>query len=266
MEEIRVAVAGGDIFCAFAGPPEATAPALLLLHGWTLDHRMWAPQFAAFATSRLLLAPDRRGFGASSAPPDLTREADDAIALLDRFEQPSAVIVGMSQAGRVALDFALRFGARVSGLVLQGAPANGVTPGPEESETIAIVEYAALARAGRLEEMKRRWREHPLMRTTMPGARAAAELMLEDYDGRDLNAANYLRDAEPQILARIAAPALVITGERDTPWRRRAGDGLARALPNAARTEIASAGHLCNLDQPEAFNRTLADFIARIGT
>lgn len=260
----RFVVGGGEVACARAGDAHA-GPALVLLHGWTLDHRMWAPQFAAFATEHFVLAPDRRGFGASSAPPDLAREADDVIALLDRFERQHAVVVGMSQAGRVALDFAMRFGARTRGLVLQGAPASGVTPGPAESETIPIVEYAALARNGRLQAMKRLWREHPLMRTTAPDARIVVDLILDDYGGRDLGSANYLRDLESRDLARINAPALVITGALDTPWRRRASDALARALPNASRVEIADAGHLCNLDQPAAFNRALGDFIARIG-
>jgi pimeloyl-ACP methyl ester carboxylesterase len=186
------------------------------------------------------------------------------IALLDHFARPTAILVGMSQAGRVALDFAVRFADRTGGLVLQGAPASGVTPGPDESETIPIVEYAALARAGRLDEMKRRWREHPLMGANDPAARLAAERILDAYAGRDLGAASYLRDAEPQDLARISAPALVITGALDTPWRRRAGDALARTLANAERIEIADAGHLCNLDRPKAFNAALSGFLARI--
>ncbi len=256
-----IGVDGGDIACAHAGKASAE-PALVLLHGWTLDHRLWAPQMAAFARERLVLAPDRRGFGASSAPPDLAREADDLVAIFDHFAVQRAIVVGMSQAGRVAIDFALRFPDRVCGLVLQGAPASGVTPGPDEDETIPIVEYAALARAGRLDEMKRRWRLHPLMHTTAPEAAQIADTMLEAYAGRDLGATSYLRDSEPRDLAQIKAPALVITGALDTPWRRRAGDALARALGDAQRLEIQGSGHLCNLDQAEAFNHALANFIA----
>lgn len=257
----RIGVPSGDIACAHAGKASA-APALVLLHGWTLDHRMWAPQLAEFAPDRLVLAPDRRGFGASSAPPDLAREADDLVAILDHFAVQSAIVVGMSQAGRVAIDFALRFPDRVCCLVLQGAPASGVTPGPDKDESIPIVEYAALARAGRLDEMKRRWRLHPLMRTTAPEAALVADAMLESYAGRDLGATSYLRDSEPRDLALIKAPALVVTGTLDTPWRRRAGDALARALDNAERIEIEGGGHLCNLDQAPAFNHALANFLA----
>ncbi len=259
----RIGVDSGDIVCAQAGDASA-ASTLVLLHGWTLDHRMWAPQLAAFAVDRFVLAPDRRGFGASSAAPDLAREADDVIALLDHFARPSAILVGMSQAGRVALDFAVRFADRTRGLVLQGAPASGVTPGPGEDETIPIVEYAALARSGHLQEMKRLWRTHPLTQTATPAARSAVDRMIESYAGRDLAAASSLRDSESHDLARISAPALVITGALDTPWRRRASDALARVLPGATRAEIAEAGHLCNLDQPESFNREIARFIAML--
>jgi pimeloyl-ACP methyl ester carboxylesterase len=262
METTRIAVDGGDLLCAHAGQPSAQPP-LVLLHGWTLDHRMWAPQLTAFATERLVIAPDRRGFGASSAPPDLAREADDVDALLHHFGCRHAAVLGMSQAGRVALDFATRYATRLAALVLQGAPASGVTPGPGEDEVIPIVEYERLAREGRLDEMKRLWRAHALMRTHDASAAHAAETILADYAGRDLGAASYLRDAERHDLASIGAPAVVITGSLDTPWRRHAGDALARAIPGATRKEIADAGHLCNLDRPEAFNEALRDFLAR---
>ncbi|MBI1187013.1 MAG: alpha/beta fold hydrolase [Alphaproteobacteria bacterium] len=261
---VHIDVDGGALYCAHAGDPHAAAPALILLHGWTLDHRMWGPQVAAFARERLVLAPDRRGFGRSSAPPDLAREADDVAALLDAFERARAVILGMSQAGRVALDFALRFPDRVSALVLQGAPASRVTPGPDAVEMIPIVEYAQLARAGRLDEMKRLWGAHPLMHATTPEAAATAGQILADYAGRDLGAAPSLRDSDPQHLAAITAPALVIAGEHDTPWRRRAADALAASLPHAQRVAIAGGGHLCNLDRAPAFNAALGAFLARI--
>jgi 3-oxoadipate enol-lactonase len=222
---------------------------------------MWAPQLGALGGWFRLAALDRRGFGSSTARPGLGQEADDVARALDQLGMARATIVGMSQAGRVALDFALRFPDRLDALVLQGAPLGGVTPGPEPDETIPIVEYSALVRAGRLDEMKRRWRTHALMRTMSPEAARAAEEMVRDYVGRDLGAASDLRDAEPQDLARISAPALVITGAQDTPWRRRSGDALAKALANARRVEIESAGHLCNLCRPDAYNSALRNFV-----
>jgi pimeloyl-[acyl-carrier protein] methyl ester esterase len=257
LENAELAADDGAISYTRAG----AGAAIVLLHGWTLDRRMWAPQFDALSDTHLLIAPDRRGFGRSSAPPDLSQEADDVVRLLDVVRAERAVIVGMSQAGRVALDFALRFADRTQGLVLHGAPLGGVTPGPSDDEAIPIVEYAALVGAGRLDEMKRRWRAHPLMRTTNAQAAACAEAMLADYQGRDLAGESMavVEEADP---ARIAAPALVITGALDTPWRRRAGDALASKLANASRVEIEGAGHLCNLCAPDAYNTALTRFLS----
>ncbi len=257
-----IAVAGGEIACAHGASKRRARAAACCTAGPSIT-ACGRRRCARSPRDRLVLAPDRRGFGASSAPADLAREAEDVAAVLDHFSVARAVIVGMSQAGRVALDFALRYPERAAALVLQGAPLAGVTPGPDESETIPIVEYAALARAARLDEMKRRWLAHPLMRTHSPAATRAARAMLDAYEGRDLAAISYLRDAEAHDLARIKAPALIITGALDTPWRRRASDALARALPEATRAEIAEAGHLCNLDRPEAYNAALAALLAR---
>jgi pimeloyl-ACP methyl ester carboxylesterase len=258
MGEIRIAVAGGDIFCAHAGE---AGPALLLLHGWTLDHRMWAPQIEAFSGSHLVICPDRRGFGRSSAPAGIEHEAEDFAHVLDRFGARNAIIVGMSQAGRVVLEFALRFPERTKGLVLHGARAGAPDTRPE----IPISEYAALVRAGNLGEMKRGWSAHPLMQTRSNEAARAASAMLQSYDGRDLlRSQTDLPELTNADLGGISAPALVIVGTEDTPQRARAGKWLAQKLPNAEHAEIPSAGHLCNLCQPKAYNEILACFIARV--
>ncbi len=255
MIEADLAVDGGALSYTQAGEGRP----LVLLHGWTLDRRMWGPQVAEFSHTHLVIAPDRRGFGRSSAPPDLFREADDVARLLDGAHAARAVVVGMSQAGRVALDFAHRFPDRTDAIVLQGAPF-AAPSAPADEDAIPVAAYAALARAGRLAEMKDQWRTHPLMRTSTPEAEACAAAMLADYAGRDLvvEAPSQARDVDP---ARVTAPALVITGARDTPWRRRAGDALALALPEASRTEIDGAGHLCNLCAPAAYNDVLAHFL-----
>ena len=65
----EVAVAGGTLPICMAGEG---AP-VILLHGWTLDHRMWAPQVAGLADDFFLVMPDRRGCGRATAPPDLMK-------------------------------------------------------------------------------------------------------------------------------------------------------------------------------------------------
>jgi pimeloyl-ACP methyl ester carboxylesterase len=257
MIETDLAVDGGALSYTRAGAGRA----IVFLHGWTLDRRMWGPQLVTFARTCLVLAPDRRGFGRSSAPPDLFREADDVVRLLDAVDAPRAVVVGMSQAGRVALDFAHRFADRTDAIVLQGAPFSALAA-PADEHAIPVAAYAVLARTGRLAEMKSLWRAHPLMHTGTPEAAACVAAMLADYAGRDLleDAPAPAREADP---AQIGAPALVLTGTCDTPWRISAGDALARALPKASRAHIEAAGHLCNLCASSAYNNVLTDFLRR---
>lgn len=239
---------------------------VVLLHGWAVDRRIWAPQIEALADRFELIVPDRRGFGASTAPPGLAAETADLLTILARLDVEQAVIVGMSQGGRVALRFAVTHPERMHGLVFQGAPLDGFAPEPRGGDAIPIDLYRALVREGQLARMKEMWRAHPLMHAVTHTARARLDRLLADYDGRDLlnpgpDAVAPLAD----MLGEVKAPALVVTGEYDTPWRQLVGDALAYGLPHARRVRVAGAGHLCNLTHAEAFNELLAGFVEELG-
>ena len=212
-----------------------------------------------------LIAIDRRGFGRSTAPPDLNREVADLVAVRDALGLDRMVMVGMSQGGRVALHFALGYPESVAAIVLQGTPLDGFLPTPRREDAIPLSAFVALARQGRLDRMKELWRAHPLMRAGTTEAQEKIDAMLADYEGRDLIA------AAPHELATIAddlravhAPALVVTGEQDTAGRKLVGDALAYGMVHSRRATIAGAGHLCNLSHPAEFNALLADFAASI--
>lgn len=256
----RVAVAGGEIEFDVTEGARDSAAAVILLHGWALDRRMWAPQLSALSPDRLVIALDRRGFGFSSAPPDLARETDDVVAVLDSVGKERAVVVGMSQAGMVATEFALRHPRRVAGLVFQGVRLGSVAAVAEPD--IPVTDYAALARAGRLGDMKALWRGHPLMRLADGAALAIVDRMLDDYSGADLMRGRTLAKApDDAAFATIRAPALFLTGELEPPLRRRVADHLSSVVPGAERAEIARAGHLCNLCAPDAYNAALLRFL-----
>jgi pimeloyl-ACP methyl ester carboxylesterase len=229
---------------------------LLLLHGWALDMGAWAPQRALADRFRLIL-PDRRGFGRSTAPPDIAAETADLIAICDRLVIERPILVGMSQGGRIALQFALAFPDRVAGLILQGTPLNDFLPARRGEDHVPIADYRELVRAGRIAEMKQHWSGHALMR----GVDAAR--LLAGYEGRDL-----LASADPAAplagsLGEIDAPALVVTGSSETPWLDLVGDALAYGLPNARRARV-PGGHLCNWSHPHPYNEMVARFAAEI--
>ncbi|MDO9490342.1 MAG: alpha/beta hydrolase [Sphingomonadaceae bacterium] len=257
---LNIAVDDGSIQVEVAG----SGPPIVLLHGWALDRRVWRAQIATLASRHRVVAVDRRGFGQSSAPPDLSREIDDLIVIQRTLQLGRMTLVGMSQAGRVALQFALAYPERVAALVLQGAPLDGFLPEPRGDDAIPIAAYAGLVRDGRIDRMRRLWRAHPLMRTPAPVA-ADVDSWLDGYEGRDLwrNPTAPLSPIAGDLEA-IFAPALVVTGEHDTRWRQLVGDALAYGIPHSRRAVVAGGEHLCNVTHPGAFNQLLAGFVGGI--
>jgi len=249
----EIAVPGGAIRLDRQG---AGGP-LLFLHGWALDRRAWAPQVEALSRGFETIALDRRGFGESTAPPDLAAESEDIRIVLDSLGVDRAVLVGMSQGGRIALHFALAHPDRVAGLVLQGPPLDGFRPDAHGADAIPLGHYRALARAGRLDEMKASWRRHPLMQDAGP----RLEPLLAAYQGRDLIAPEVAMPPIVEALGKIAAPALVLTGEADLPWRQLVADAIAYALADARRVRVAG-GHLCNLSHNGPYNAALMAFLS----
>lgn len=250
----EVAVDGGHLPIAMAGE----GPPLILLHGWTLDHRLWTPQIAALGAENFLVMPDRRGCGGASAPPDLAREADDVIAIADFLGFDRFGLLGLSRGAVVALDVARRHGSRLTGLVVSGAPLPALVP---REEVIDLAHYRALVAAGDLAGFRAQWAQHPLMQTHTTEAAMLAAAMLADYDGRDLVAPSEAPGLPREALAMLAMPVLSLTGEHDTPWRRACARALGAVAPRGRALEVPGAGHLANADNPDGFNAAVAAFL-----
>jgi pimeloyl-ACP methyl ester carboxylesterase len=246
---------------------EGAGPAVVFLHGWTLDLELWDAQAAALGDSMRVLRLDRRGFGLSGGTPDARADAGDVVALLDHLQVPRAAVVGMSQGARAALATAQGVPHRVTALVLDGPPDCFSAGDGEADADLSMQPFRELVRTGGLDAFRRAWRVHPLMRLHGgdPAAQAALDGMLARYPGRDLTgpapAAAAAVDAAS--LARLALPVLILGGQHDTPARIRAADALARALPGAGYRRIPGAGHLANLDNPAAYNDELRAFFRR---
>lgn len=238
-------------------------PAVVLLHGWTLDRRMWAMQARALAARHSLIMIDRRGFGQSTAPADRAREVEDLVCLADRLELDCFHLVGMSQAGATAISYAEGHRNRLATLVLQGISLAGIPDHANASDRIPLGEFADLVRQGQLAAMKRQWAGHPLMAGLAGEAADIAACMLADYDGRDLMAGPAGPSARLDQIATLCMPVLGITGVADTPWRRDITRAIGRSAPLGQARFIRDAGHMCNLSHPAEFNTALAAFLNR---
>jgi len=240
-------------------------PAVVLIHGFGLDMRMWDPQVGPLADRFRVVRYDCRGFGASGPfdPAVPYTHAGDLVALLDHLDIGEAVLAGLSFGGRVALQAALADPARVRGLALLDAVLDGVPWDPESAR--ALDEVARRVQESGVLAGREAWLAHPLFAAARerPDLAAALAAMVAGYPGQHWLGQDPHRETRPPIdvLEGICVPALVAVGERDVPGFREMSAVLARRIPGAAYRVVAGAGHMVNMEQPATINDLLISFV-----
>jgi 3-oxoadipate enol-lactonase len=248
---------------------EGRGPAVILLHGWTLDLEMWDPQVAALRNEFRLVRLDRRGFGLSRGRPDARQDASDIAALYGHLGLHRAALIGMSHGARSSLQFAAGAPARVSALILDGPPAVDRAVGEDD---VPIARLREVLAAHGIEAFRREWSNHPLARLRSNDAKIRQMLngMIARYPGLDLAARDDFagRDgadagAAPLPLHAVTAPTLILSGAHDLPSRLHTARRLCARLPAAEHEEVADAGHLINLDRPALYSELCRSFLSR---
>ena len=242
-------------------------PAVVLVHGFGLDMRMWEPQAGHLAARFRVVRYDCRGFGASGPfdPAVPYTHAGDLVALLDHLAIGEAVLAGLSFGGRVVLQTALAAPARVRGLILLDAVLDGVPWDPESAD--ALDELARRVRAGGAPAGRAAWLAHPLFAAARQRPELAGRLaaMVAGYPGQHWLGHDPHRPVQPrpiEVLEDVATPALVAVGEQDVPAFREMSSVLARRIPGAEYRLVAGAGHMVNMERPAAVNELLTRFLA----
>ncbi|NJN15095.1 MAG: alpha/beta fold hydrolase [Oscillochloris sp.] len=116
-------------------------PAVLLVHAFPLNGKIWQAQVAALHDRYRVITPDLRGFGDSEAPPGMytmDQHADDLAALLDHLNLEHVILGGLSMGGYIGFAFLRRHGDRVRALMLCDTKA-----GPDSIEAQAAREANA---------------------------------------------------------------------------------------------------------------------------
>lgn len=238
-------------------------PVVMFAHSLGVDHGQWFPQAAALQDRFRILRYDIRGHGASEvAPGEYTIEmlGRDALALADALGIERFALCGLSIGGMIAQWVAAHAPERVPRLALANTSARTADPGPMEQrrqtvlrEGMAAVADAAMGRFFTPESIAAGLPSAATTRRTVlatdPAGYAGCCAAVRDLDHMDL-------------LSGIAAPTLVIGGERDssTPWSAN-GAVIAAKIPGA-RTAVFPSAHLSNLECAEAFNEVLTEFLA----
>ncbi len=227
--------------------PTPNAPVFVLIHGLLIASRYMLPTAARLGQQYPVYLPDLPGFGGSADPShiySLQEQADVIIGWLDALALPPAIFLGNSLSCQVLVDLAVRYPARVQALILT-AP------------TVDPYAHSFFAQFVRL-----LWdgpREDP--RILLP--------MVLDFfrggPGRAIRTFRYaLADPMPEKLTRVAAPTLVVRGDRDPIVSQRWVEEATRLLPHGQLQVLANAPHCVTFSTPDALIVALVPFVQRL--
>ena len=237
------------------------APWLVLSHSLACSLRMWDPQIEAFKGSHRILAYDMRGHGLTSAPAGpytFDMLADDVLGLAASLKITSAVYCGLSIGGMIGQTIAIRGRGPFERMVLADTthtqPPEAVT---QWEERIRIAETKGMAAL--VDSTLERWFTPPFRSSA--AARTIAEQIATTPVAGYVGCGRAIMGLNTTVkLKSIKLPVLAITGEQDAaaPGTRHIGENV----PGAKLVVIPQASHIANIEQPEAFNRALRDFLS----
>ena len=254
-----------------------SGPALVFLHGWSVDRSFFAAQEALAAAGFRVVIPDLHGHGdrgIGGAAPTMAGLADDLAGLLRELRLTSVTLIGWSMGATVALEYLARYGATgIAGLVIvdmtpkvPNAPdwPYGLSSGQNLAE--------AMDAASRIE------RDWP--RYAPKIARAMFAPRRSDDDPLILQAVERIAARDPEVMALIwrslvaadhraavenlPVPILAIAGAESQLYRPDVARWIAAHARDGKAVEIPGAGHAPHLEQPGAFNEAVAAFAHRL--
>ncbi len=231
-------------------------PVLVLLPGLLCDETVWQAQIAAFGSEWQIQVVDLRGYNSFDAM---------AEAVLEQ-APPRFALAGHSMGGRVALEVFRQAPDRIDRLALLSAGVHPVLEGEAEKRQQLI----ALAWRDGIEALARQWIP-PTLHPDKRHDQALVEQMIAmwcrstpEIHESQIRAALTRRDARP-LLASIRCPTLVLGGIDDSWASAASQQDIAAAIPGCRLALIPECGHMVTMEQPEAVNAHLRDWLAATG-
>lgn len=245
---------------------------VILLHGHSLDTRMWDEQYDAFARKHRVVRFDFRGYGKSSQQTETFQftHMEDLITVMDSLHIERAHIVGLSMGAFVAADFLALHPERIISCTMASGglktykgpsqPMDSVEKAKRDREIAKLKEYG-------VERMKSDWLEQLIAtggshRETM---RRPLKAMIDTWTAwQPLHKEVRLIEAhDAEVVFRshkTMTPTLILSGDAE-------GDGkphrswMLDYLPNGEQITLHDCGHMMNMEQPKLFNKTVLKFI-----
>ena len=259
-------VDGGRLYYETSGK----GPALVLIHAGFLDSRMWDTQFQLFSESHRVIRYDVRGFGKSDVARTKFSDYKDLHGLLDHLRVKTASLVGVSNGGRIASDFAVEYPSMVNNLVLVSPGMSGYkSSGPEEEKMWE--EFDAQMKPQ--EDAVREGRAADTVAmdvTTWGSAQTPAnreritQIAMDNFHVQVENPWKLQVPPEPRTwhrLSQIRTPTLLIIGDRDVAPQIVMVDNIHSHIRASTKVLIQGADHIVNMSKPDEFNRTVLEFL-----
>ena len=241
----------------------------VLLHAFPIGANLWEPQMRSIPEGWRLITPDLRGFGGSTemdsvSAISMSDYAADLIDLLDELGIERLVLGGASMGGYATMAFLQSAGDRVDGLVLANTRATADSPEARANRRNMLALVDREGPAGVARDMMPKLLGKTTHETN-PEVEAFVRRLIKQQSPVAIRGAIHRMMHRPDstaLLAQVKIPTLVIAGEEDELIPIAEARAIAEAVTGATLVVIPRAGHLSNLEQPEAFNHALTAFLA----
>jgi pimeloyl-ACP methyl ester carboxylesterase len=254
-----------------------TGAPVVFVHEFADDYRGYEPQIRYFARRYRCIAYNARGYPPSDVPEDPARYSqerarDDIRAVLDALVISKAHVVGISMGGFATLHFGLAYPDRALSLVVAGC-GYGAEPGKRQQFHDETAKTAALIESEGMKVAAQTYGIGPSrVQFQNKDPRGWAEFAANLAEHSTLGSANTMRGVQarrPSLwdltdgMRRLEIPTLIMTGDEDDPCLE-PGLLMKRTIPTAALVVFPNTGHALNLEEPDLFNRTCADFFHQV--
>jgi pimeloyl-ACP methyl ester carboxylesterase len=245
---------------------------VIFLHAFPLNRSMWEGEMIALLQDGRyrLVSLDWRGFGESEITSEIsTMElfANDVAGVMDALGIEKAILCGLSMGGYAAFAFLRKYPQRLHGLILADT-----RPGADSEEAKAnrenVARIAETQGSAAIADLQLPRLISDYTRQNAPEVELRIRQMIEAATPQGIAAASLgmaQRADSTDLLAEIICPTLVVVGEQDALTPPNAAQDYAARIPNAQFVVIPRAGHLSNLEQPEAFLQAIRNFLQTIG-
>ena len=266
METGYAEVDGGRLYYETAG----MGPAVVLIHAGFLDGRMWDSQIPVFSKTHRVIWYDVRGFGKSDIARNTYSDYKDLRALLYHLRVKAASVVGVSNGGRIAADFAVEYPSMLDHLVLVSPGMSGYkSSGPEEDKMWEEFDNQMKPqedadREGRAADAVEMDVNAWASAQTPANRERIRQIALDNFHVHVENPWKLQVPPEPrtfQRLSQIRVPTLIIIGDRDVRPQIVLTDNIHSHIPGSKRVMIQGADHIVNMSKPDEFNRTVLEFL-----